>query len=68
MTVYRTADGDTLDWICQKHFGREQGAVEAMLEANPGLAARGPVYAAGLEIVLPDMPPPPQQKMIRLWD
>jgi len=66
MTTYRTTDGDTLDWICWKHYGRE--AVEFVLEANPGLAARGSVYAAGLEIVLPDMPPAPQLKMIRLWE
>ena len=68
MTIYRTSDGDTLDWICWKYYGRSSGAVEAVLEANSGLAARGPVYDAGLNIKLPDLPTAPQRQLIRLWD
>jgi phage tail protein X len=68
MTRYRTTDGDTLDWICWKHYGRASGAVETVLAANPGLSARGAVYDAGMEIILPDITPPPQRKMIRLWE
>ena len=66
--TYRTSDGDTLDWICWKHYGRSSGTAETVLEANPGLAERGPIYDAGLEIILPDMPNAPQQSRIRLWD
>lgn len=38
MAKYLTKDDDMLDAICAKHYGRTAGAVEAVLEANPGLA------------------------------
>jgi phage tail protein X len=68
MTTYRTKDGDTLDWICNRNYGRTSGAVEAVLEANKGLADLGPIYTAGLLITLPDLPAAQQQTTIRLWD
>ncbi|MFA5712134.1 tail protein X [Mycolicibacterium sp.] len=67
MTEYVTRDGDMLDWICWRHYGRSADAVEAVLEANPGLAVLGPVYAAGLTIVLPDLPPAAEAEIVRLW-
>ncbi len=67
MARYRTSDGDELDWICWRHYGRTAGAVEAVLEANPGLADRGPVLPAGIEIELPDLPEPERQTLPRLW-
>ena len=42
MTTYRTSEGDIIDAVCRRHYGREAGAVEAVLEANPGLADLGP--------------------------
>ncbi len=68
MQQYLTRDGDTLDWICRKQYGREAGAVEAVLEANPGLAALGPVYDAGVRVELPSLPEAPAQSAVRLWD
>lgn len=68
MQTYRTRDLDMLDWICRKHYGRTAGAVEAVLEANPGLAELGPVYAAGVLIQLPELPSASAEKTIRLWD
>jgi len=68
MQQYRTRDGDTLDWICWKHYGRQSGAVEAVLEANPGLADKGPVLSAGELIQLPDLSPASTAEVIRLWD
>ena len=68
MQIYRTKDGDTLDWICDRNYGRTSGAVEAVLEANGGLAALGPVYSAGVEIILPGLPETQQQDTIRLWN
>ena len=75
---YRTKDGDVLDALCHKHYGREAGrpvrgtqtgAVEAVLEANPGLADQGPILPAGLLIILPDLPEPvPHRQPLRLWD
>lgn len=67
MATYVTRDGDMLDWICWRHYGRSAAAVEAVLEANPGLADLGPVYAAGLTITLPDPPPAAEVETVRLW-
>jgi len=68
MLTYRTKDGDMLDWICSKHYGRTSGAVEAVLEANPGLADLGPVYAAGTLILLPELPAAESAATVKLWD
>lgn len=46
-----------------------QGVVEAVLEANPGLANRGPVLPAGVTIVLPDITPQAlDSQETHLWD
>ena len=67
MSTYTTLDGDMTDAICRRHYGRRRGAVEAVLAANPGLAAMGPLLPAGVEILLPDLPPP-GPAVRRLWD
>ncbi len=64
---YRTSQGDMLDWICWRHYGRTAETVEAVLEANPGLADHGPVFSAGLLITLPEVPEPERQTLPRLW-
>lgn len=66
-TVYRTLAGDVLDWICWRYYGRQSGAVEAVLAANVGLAERGAVYPAGVVITLPALAEPVSQPT-RLWD
>lgn len=66
--TYRTIDGDMLDDLCWRHYGRQSGAVEPVLEANPGLADQGPIYPSGLLITLPDLPPPQTRAPVRLWD
>ena len=69
MTAYLTSDGDVLDAVCQAHYGRQSGAVEAVLEANPGLADRGPLLSAGLVIELPELPAESRESdAVRLWD
>ncbi|MCD6526995.1 MAG: tail protein X [Desulfuromonas sp.] len=65
---YRTSDGDMLDAICHKHYGRAAGAVELVLEANPGLAQLGPQLEAGIVITLPELPEADEQTVVRLWD
>ncbi len=35
--------GDTLDAICVRYYGRTEGVVETVLAANPGLAELGAV-------------------------
>lgn len=66
MTVWRTTDGDMLDAICRAHYGTE-AHVPAVLEANRGLAAAGPIYPAGLLITLPVIAAPAAPAQIRLW-
>jgi len=68
MVRYLTRDGDMVDALCMWHYGRTAGAVEAVLEANPGLADRGPVLAAGVVVVLPDLPAPDPEQGLSLWD
>ena len=64
----RTVDGDVLDEICWRHYGRED-AVPAVLVANPGLSEQGPALAGGLIVALPDLPDPaPVMAAVRLWD
>ena len=66
MTRYSTVDGDMLDLICYRELGSAQH-VPAVLVANPKLAALGPVYPAGLIIVLPSVTTPVARGQIRLW-
>lgn len=55
--------------MCEAYYGPREGAVEAVLEANPGLADRGPVLPAGVRIELPDLADqPPESGAVRLWD
>ena len=69
MTTYRTSDGDVIDAVCRRYYGREAGAVEAVLEANPGLADLGPVLPAGVLVTLPDLPRPLETiPTVKLWD
>jgi len=66
---YRTRDGDMLDALCQQHYGRAAGAVEAVLTANPGLANIGAILPAGIVIELPALPAPARTRhTVKLWD
>lgn len=67
-TAVHAAQGDTLDIICWRHYGRTAGVVEAVLEANPGLADLGPVLPHGQRVVLPEQAPQPQTQTVQLWD
>ncbi|MBK4725034.1 tail protein X [Pantoea agglomerans] len=48
--------GDTVDDICHRHYGRTEQVVELVYAANPGLAESGPVLPHGCEVTLPDLP------------
>lgn len=66
--TYRTKDGDMLDAICLAYYGSVT-PVEAVLAANDGLAARGPVFDAGVMITLPDVTPlASTATTVKLWD
>lgn len=61
-------DGEPIDLVLWREGRREAGAVEAALDANPGLAACPPVLPARVKIVLPPPATTPIRPTIRLWD
>lgn len=67
-TTVHAAQGDTLDAICWRHYGRTAGVVEQVLDANPGLASLGPILPHGTAVQLPDITTQQQRKTVQLWD
>jgi phage tail protein X len=68
MRVY-AQQGDTVDSLCFRHYGRTRGVVEATLEANAGLADLGPVLPHGHPVDLPEAPnDQPTISLVNLWD
>lgn len=68
MATVRAAQGDTLDLICWRHYGRTAGVVEQVLEANSGLARLGPILPHGTLVQLPEIATQPQRQTVQLWD
>lgn len=67
--IHVTSTNDALDLICARHYGRQAGAVEQVLDANPDIAAVAHRLPVGLSIVLPDIAASQQsQQTVRLWD
>ncbi|WP_312948105.1 tail protein X [Superficieibacter sp.] len=64
----RAQQGDTLDAVCARYYGRTEGVFEAVLAANPGLAEHGAVLPHGIVIELPDVQSSPITETINLWD
>ncbi|HYG91218.1 MAG TPA: tail protein X [Azospirillum sp.] len=68
---YITRQGDQVDAICWRYYGRENAA-EAVFEANPRLADHGLILPAGIEIELPDLEAPTATTsgaaIVKLWD
>ncbi|CAJ0743817.1 tail protein X [Ralstonia mannitolilytica] len=64
----RAIQGDTVDAICQRVYGRTAGVTEAVLAANPGIADLGPVLPHGTELDMLDISPQPAVQMVQLWD
>ncbi|AYF00471.1 phage tail protein [Paracoccus yeei] len=69
MTTVSSIAGETVDLICRRHYGDESGYVEAVYDANRGLAALGAILPAGVVIVLPEVVTAAQaDAVVRLWD
>ncbi|MBE0395175.1 tail protein X [Enterobacteriaceae bacterium C34A] len=60
--------GDTLDALCQRHYGRTGGVVEAVLAENPGLAELGAILPHGTAVSLPEVDTAPVTETVNLWD
>jgi phage tail protein X len=68
MPQYVTKTDDMVDAICYKQYGSTGAYVEAVLAANPGLAAQGPFLPAGITIELPEFAQQPTVETVKLWD
>lgn len=68
METYTSVQGDTVDLVCRKVYGDESGYVEAVLVANPGLAALGAILPIGTLIKLPNLARPAELPTVSLWD
>ncbi|WP_417777075.1 tail protein X [Stutzerimonas xanthomarina] len=69
MASLRAQQGDTVDALCWRHYGRTAGVVEQVLEANPGLADLGPVIPHGTLITFPEAAVQAEQRQaVNLWD
>lgn len=66
-TIYRSSNGDVLDQLCYQRYGHLKGCVEAVFDANPGLADEPQPLRAGVLIRMPDLPAP-DHPQVRLWD
>lgn len=64
---YTCQEGDTVDLIAFNRFG-EHGMEDEILDANPGLAARGPVLPIGLKVIIPVPLVKDRELSTRLWD
>ncbi|XWJ90627.1 tail protein X [Phytobacter ursingii] len=67
MKVY-ALQGDTLDVLCARYYGRTEGVFETVLAANPGLAERGAVLPHGAAVELPDIQAAAVRETVNLWD
>ncbi|PKR38459.1 phage tail protein [Serratia ureilytica] len=67
MRVY-ALQGDTVDAICWRYYGRTQGVVEQVYSLNGGLAAAGAILPHGHPVELPDVTAAPQRETVNLWD
>lgn len=66
--IVEAHQGDTLDRLCHRHYGRTEGIVERVYQQNPGLCELGPVLPIGTAVTLPDMDTTPQRARVQLWD
>jgi phage tail protein X len=67
---YITRQNDILDDVVHRYYGdTDNRIVETVLEANRGLADYGPVFPAGVLIVLPDRVASQEAEQLQtLWD
>ncbi|QXH55541.1 tail protein X [Pseudomonas maumuensis] len=62
-----TSEGDLLDTLCQHYYGHLTGTLEAVLDANQGLADEAQPFRAGVRILLPELAMATSDTL-QLWD
>lgn len=60
--------GETVDMIAARCYEGDTGMTAAILEANPGLAALGPILPHGTRVTLPPRTVAAAAPTISLWD
>lgn len=67
MKVY-TEQGDTVDSLCWRYYGRTESVMEQVYAANVGLAAQGAILPHGYAVELPDITLAAVSETVSLWD
>ena len=68
MTVIRALAGESLDALVWRATGYGSGAVETVIEANPGIAAIAEALPEHHPVALPALTPPPATiDIVQLW-
>lgn len=69
MQTYKTSEGDVLDEVLWRQYGKGSSEIlRTVFDANFGLADLGPILPAGVEIVLPDIVNPTAiSESVSLW-
>jgi phage tail protein X len=68
--IVTAVQGDTVDLIVWRRYGRTAGITEAVYAANRGLAEIGPTLPAGHQVLLPpldEVPGSTDPPLVRLW-
>lgn len=67
--ILTARQGDTLDLLIYRQFGKTEGLVEIALERNPQLAYV-PILAIGQQVDMPEQQAfaPISKQTIQLWD
>lgn len=61
--------GETLDALVWRETGKGSGAVERVLDANPGLAAIAASLPEGHPVTIPTLPSTVSEiQLLQLWD
>ena len=66
--VYLTTDGDMIDDLCFRQYGRQSGAVEHVLTTNRHLQSQPTALPHGIPITFRPLPLPTKERTVRLWD
>jgi len=60
--------GDTVDLLCWRYYGRTESVVEQVYAANVGLAEQGAILPHGYAVELPDITQAAVSETVSLWD
>lgn len=60
-------EGDTVDLMCWRHYGRTRGVTEQVYAANPGLCEKGPLLPVGTQVWMPEVTEQTTAEIVQLW-